>query len=468
MRKHAGLALLMTFACSAHAATRAEWLEDFHFVLGEIAVHYANLDFAIRDRKVDLTALRKRAEDGIRAASTDRESQIAIDQFMAAFGDGHANVQWPSTPRPAMPKTALCDRLGYATREIGGIDFGRLPEYTAIADDDTPDIPAGVLHLDKNVIAGVIRIREFTESLHPALCLAALHDLKLADDATCEGDCRHDVNRAVTDRLTAALERRISTLTKTGAKAVIVDLTGNGGGSDWVDPAARVLAAKPLTAPRLGFIRHAHWVRDLTDRQADVTADVQKSSTDPQLLTAAARLRAALGEAAKPCDRSTLFADVSTTPACSLVVSDAIYATGVLPYAKPGSLNRYESKGVLFHPSLYAYHESANQLPLVVLVDGGTASAAEYFTAMMQDNHAATIVGLPTRGAGCGHTNGGIDAMLPHSAGKLSLPDCVRLRADGTNEVAGIAPDVLVPWSNADSPYQRVFKARAALQKTLR
>jgi hypothetical protein len=48
------------------------------------------------------------------------------------------------------------------------------------------------------------------------------------------------------------------------------------------------------------------------------------------------------------------------------------------------------------------------------------------------------------------------------------MPDCVRLRADGSNEVAGITPDILVPWANRDSEYQRVNKLVTTLETNLR
>jgi C-terminal processing protease CtpA/Prc len=102
-------------------------------------------------------------------------------------------------------------------------------------------------------------------------------------------------------------------------------------------------------------------------------------------------------------------------------------------------------------------------LPLYVLVDKDTWSAAEYFAALLQDNHAATIVGELTGGAGCGYTNGGIPTQLKNSKAEVQMPDCVRLRADGSDEVSGITPDVLVPWAKRDSAYQRVRKLMTTL-----
>jgi hypothetical protein len=61
-----------------------------------------------------------------------------------------------------------------------------------------------------------------------------------------------------------------------------------------------------------------------------------------------------------------------------------------------------------------------------------TWSAAEEFAAVLQDNRAALIVGAPTGGADCGHTDGGTPTTFAQSREVLKLPDCVRLRATAT------------------------------------
>jgi C-terminal processing protease CtpA/Prc len=152
-------------------------------------------------------------------------------------------------------------------------------------------------------------------------------------------------------------------------------------------------------------------------------------------------------------------------PDCSLLVSTPqLHSTGVMAYAKPGSLpDSVMSRGALFFASHYRYREGVNKLPLFVLTDGGTASAAELFAAMLRDNDAARLLGTSTLGSGCGHTNGGIDATLKNSGAKLELPDCARLRADGSNEVMGIVPDMLIAWRYRDSAFQKATKTAKAL-----
>ena len=455
MRRVIATFLLLAVTRVADANTTEQWLEDFRFILGEISSHYANLDSVIEDRRVDLSALRKRTEERIRAAKDDVEAQRAIDGFMNAFGDGHAYVRWTRPGSTAVTaKRPLCDRLGYASRDFGGIDFGRLDDYVPIQDADSDLFPGGIL--GRRI--GIVRIHDFSERAHPRLCTAGAAALQISDDAECDFDCGRRVQLASGDLLTAALERRLQSLQKAGARAIVVDITRNGGGSDWVEPAARVMTPVALKASRMAFVRHPHWVTQLEQRIADV----------PDHPAAVLVFSRAAEEAQKPCDRSGLWADPPKPPQCSQLVVSDFHATGFLPYAKPGSLDGVPNKNVLFNPSQYRYREGVNRLPLTVLVDGGTGSAAEYFAAMLQDNEAATIAGLPSRGLGCGHTNGGIFVNLPNSHGRLALPDCARMRADGSNEVLGVMPDVLVPWRDFDSAYQRAAKAAAVLLRPIR
>lgn len=426
-------------------------LEDFHQLLAEMSSHYANLDSAIADRRLDLPALRKRTELAIRNATSDADARSAIEAFLNAFGDGHVGIDWTPAPPPVRPSRPrpLCERFGYKAIDPGGIAFAQLPEYHAVDDADAKDFPGGILQLSPERKIGVLRIRLFTATIHPELCALA------AKSVVCDDECEHRLELAVDNLATAALERRAEALRKAGATAIVVDLTGNGGGTDWVEPAARVLTPVALQSPRLGFIRHPHWVKDLRERLADVEHDKLGPA-------AAATLREAIAFASEACDRSGVWNDPPAAAKCTFVNDRLLFASGLLPYAKPGT------PSVLFLPGQYAYHEGANTLPLVVLVDQRTASASEYFAAMLQDNHAATIVGTPTVGAGCGHTNGGIWATLKNSGARVSLPDCARFRADGTNEVAGVTPDVLVPWGPRDSAYQRAAKALTAIRSASR
>jgi C-terminal processing protease CtpA/Prc len=103
----------------------------------------------------------------------------------------------------------------------------------------------------------------------------------------------------------------------------------------------------------------------------------------------------------------------------------------------------------------------------MVLVDQETWSAAEEFAAILQDNRAAIVVGARTGGAGCGHTYGGTPTRLRNSGAILEVPDCVRFRADGSNEVRGIMPDVLVGWRHSDGLAYRASLLAPAVPRAI-
>jgi carboxyl-terminal processing protease len=94
-----------------------------------------------------------------------------------------------------------------------------------------------------------------------------------------------------------------------------------------------------------------------------------------------------------------------------------------------------------------AGHAIAASIPVVVLVDGNTASASEIVAAALQDHHRATIVGTHTFGKGVFQeeqllSNGG---ALDITVGEYFTPNGRNLGGGGVKQGAGITPEVLVP-----------------------
>jgi C-terminal processing protease CtpA/Prc len=135
--------------------------------------------------------------------------------------------------------------------------------------------------------------------------------------------------------------------------------------------------------------------------------------------------------------------------------------------ADPQTLRGRPWAGLVFHPEEVPYDEGVWQGPLLVLVDRYTGSAAEEFAAELQDNHAAIIVGETTYGVGCGHTDGGTPTKLLNSGAILELPDCARFRADGSNEVRGVVPDVLLGFRKSDNARLKAVTLMAKMSEAL-
>ncbi|HKQ12784.1 MAG TPA: S41 family peptidase, partial [Steroidobacteraceae bacterium] len=106
--------------------------------------------------------------------------------------------------------------------------------------------------------------------------------------------------------------------------------------------------------------------------------------------------------------------------------------------------------------------------PVYLLTDSGTASAAEMFAAQMRDRGIAKTVGVRTLGLGCGSMVESAPLTLPHSRLSVRIPNCVRLRADGTDEVAGVAPDFPVLPTANESPRARAARVLAVIDRDLR
>jgi carboxyl-terminal processing protease len=95
----------------------------------------------------------------------------------------------------------------------------------------------------------------------------------------------------------------------------------------------------------------------------------------------------------------------------------------------------------------------AASIPMVVLVDKDTASAAEIVTAALQDNGRAKVVGTHTFGKGVFQeleplSNGG---GLKITVGEYFTPNGRNLGGGGVHEGKGITPEILVPSSQIDS-----------------
>ncbi|HMH46202.1 MAG TPA: S41 family peptidase [Solirubrobacteraceae bacterium] len=91
-------------------------------------------------------------------------------------------------------------------------------------------------------------------------------------------------------------------------------------------------------------------------------------------------------------------------------------------------------------------HAISGSIPVVVLVDGSTASAAEIVTAALQDHRRATVVGIHTFGKGVFQeqeplSNGG---ALEITVGEYFTPDGRNLGGGGVKQGAGITPELRV------------------------
>jgi hypothetical protein len=404
---------------------------------------YANLDWLESEREIKLDPLFDQAAAFIRKAPDEAAVRSMFDRLPNKLSDGHVVIDWPqpavsmanASVAPPAPRD-LCKEIGYNSRQNGKGIAQALPGYDPLPSSDNPFTAGTIASGDAKV--GVLRIGIFQPQGFPELCRTAVRELSIPANKPCEDECQNKIVTSAYKELTAGLEDRIHQLKAAGATVLLVDITNNGGGSEWAEAAARIISPKLLVSERRGFVRGEHWAKQWRELAARLREFAKGASPADRksLLQYATEADAALREAQTPC--------TSATGSCERL-GRAGYSTGLVGAARAGTFNGREGWAVhVFSPAQFPYHDGVWDGPLIVLVDQETWSAAEEFAAVLQDNKAAIVMGARTGGAGCGYTWGGTPTKLKNSGAILKLPDCVRFRGDGSNEVRGILPDEVV------------------------
>ncbi len=444
------------------------WIADLDQVREVFLTKYANLEWAVFQREADLPQLFADTEARINRATNDWEARSAFERLARRLGDGHVVFDWPRSGGHAMAAASTpqerCTALGYDARMRAAPLAANAVGYRPLSTPQSDEFPAGVISLNSQLI-GVLQIGVFTQQGFPALCQSALREPAIAVDKPCDDACSDRIDAWASDQLTRDLTAQLRALKDAGATVLVVDVAGNGGGSEWAEAVARMLTPIHLRSEELEFVRGEHWAKSFAEDEASLRHFAEQASGPDRtlLLNLADEVEARRKVALTPCDSAPLWHGAH--PACSWL-GRGFCGSGLLASADPSQLRGKPWASLLFTPMEFPYEEGVWTGPLIVLVDRNTGSAASEFAAVLQDNHAAIIMGEPA-GAGCGHTNGGTPTTLANSKATLEVPDCARLRADGSNEVMGILPDVLVAFSAVDGAHLRGVRFMAKLPEAV-
>jgi hypothetical protein len=462
----AGAAAFVPAAWAQAAYDSAGWLDDYAQLKKIMEKDYANLAwFASPEGGLDLPRLDRETLQALRAARSDEEARQVITRFVAAFKGGHFSVQLPLAKSPSEPKAVpakdfdaadtagVCAAQGFlpTSRIAFSLPFETLPNFKLLADGMTSVYRAGIATASDGRKMGVIRVQSFRLRAFPATCSIALAELR-AKGAQISADSLYD---AADEKWLSALKEQIAALKAAGVTALMIDVGDNPGGDDTGDLFPRLLTDKPVHSARLMVTAGRAGKAYAEERLTSLDAAIAKSPPQPAL-DALTQARSFFAKARKAAEVSCDMSWVWTTrkpwagDACKRLVS-AGYAGG---YAATLPQGAFGDQNVAYRLS---YASGADEYwalwtgPLYVLTDGSTYSSAEMFSAVVQDNHIGKTVGSTTGGDGCGFMSGDIRQTLPHSGLRLRIPDCLRLRADGSNEVSGIAPDIpVLPMGGED------------------
>ncbi len=381
---------------------RAAWLADYEQLKKAVEESYANLQWSRTSKAVDLVSLNVNAVRALQEATSNSGARAALADFVAGFDDGHFSVE-RKPPQPlaallnvfersseasvnfAMSAIDVCNALGFKTVEHElAVDGAHPLANTTFA--------AGTLTTASKRAFGIIRIPLFQQREYGAVCERSWPAFQANRTGVCDAECQDHFGVLVKHELAQALADDARALVSAGAEGVVIDLTGNGGGTEWAEFAAVALTHRPLQLPRIALIR------------AITRADSAKVS----------------------CNLARIWQDRDFQPSCwNIIVMPAdTQARQDGAYARP-----YDGR-------------------LFIMTDARTASASEQLAATLRDNEAAYTIGQKTMGVGCGFVDGGNPVTLTHSRLVVWMPNCARFRADGSNEFEGVIPDYPVDWGS--------------------
>lgn len=427
------------------------WLADLAQIRAAVDNSYPNRDWLTGEREVSLDRWFDRTADTIRASRSDAVARRALEKLVERFNDGHVVLSWPTpttetivgpdqsarAQAPSIP--SFCAARGYNAGQVTAGNAASLSGYQTI--DVGGPFQSGLVSTERKIV-GVIRIGVFSPQGYPAICEQALDNLRTDVRKPCDAACDDQLLTEAYAIMTRGLMTTIARLRAAGAQVLMVDLTRNGGGTEWAEAAARIVSPVSLRSAPLAVMRGDAWVRRWDDLAAKLRMEAKRASReDRSMLIDFSARAAATANGLKPCIGS----------ACTRL-AQAGFASGLLSELASGQLDGRKWGVDVFSPAQFPYRDSVWKGPLIVLVDGETWSAAEQFAAMLQDNNAAVIMGARTGGAGCGHLDGNDPITLTHSKAKLEMPNCGRFRKDGSNEVSGIVPDVSTGVRSNDGP----------------
>jgi|GEM_PF-272350 len=463
---------------------RKAWLEDYSTLKHALERSYSNLAwFASPQGGVNLPALDRRTLALLHHAKSDDDARSALLAFVAGFHDGHFS-QLPSLapatggkikepapfPYDRQKPEAGCAALGYAAngRTDFSFPFESLPGFTLIADGQEQPFRAGILMTDDHVQIGILRIYSFRTEQYFAVCKKAWE----GDVWDEHGQLRMPALRSDLDKeWYRTLAEVLKQFQRAKVNAVLVDIGNNSGGNDSGDMAASLFSAMPMHSAKLRMSQDTVASKAYFDEVFTALKRVgtyHPEAASQQLIDEVTKsFSAEQARLASPCPMEWVWKKRQDwqSSGCKRLV-DAGSAGGPLDYLKPGVVEDVRIAKELHWPAEYVQLWGTWTGPTYVLTNNRTYSSAEMFAAILQNNHAARIIGAQTGGDGCGFIDGPEPTTLPNSQLRFRIPNCVRLRADGTDEVAGVKPDLSVPATD-ESARIRAYRLTQVIETDL-
>jgi len=234
------------------------WTADLERIEADMAQGYANLDWIASQRRLDLPKLDTETRQRLAGAHSRVRAFLALREFVHAFGDPHLRLQWGRRPieetvsRSAgaqsvvstevieqdSPAGADCAAAGYEEGEHGfAFPFAKLPGWRRLPGTDFPAGVAGDV--------GVLRIAQLGENEYAGAC-EKVFSTNIGARA---------LQLAVRGKQQAQLRSALAAIRQAGAKRLLIDVSGNGGGSEWVSEVIALMTPRRMSRAEVRVVK---------------------------------------------------------------------------------------------------------------------------------------------------------------------------------------------------------------------
>lgn len=210
---------------------RQLWLDDYARLKQGLAQGYANLDWQVDERDQDLAAIDAETSARLEGAFSHFQAWLAMRDFIGRFDDPHLQLKFGAadpSERMLPEQSAVnaewidCTANGFKSDDFTtSLAYPRAAGWMALAPGNFPAGTIGEI--------GIVRIAEFGEQKYRGDCNDNPMDARELQLAT-----RAHLNREFVDIL--------AQLKEAGATRLVIDVTGNGGGSEWSSEMAAMLS----------------------------------------------------------------------------------------------------------------------------------------------------------------------------------------------------------------------------------
>lgn len=227
---------------------RQAWLSDYARLKVALAQNYANLDWQVERRGLNLSRADRFIFFALQAAQDNTAATLAMVKLIEAFDDPHLELRAGRPPESAslVPRSSDTDGPAKIANNCDADGYQDGEPATRLPYPSSPDWrPLSEAPFQTGLIGhtGIIRIPAFGEDQYRTTCIKVSkrgltgRELQLAT--------RHDLNRQ--------LLALIGDLRARGITRLVVDLSRNGGGSEWSSEAVTLFVPGKLRRqePRL-------------------------------------------------------------------------------------------------------------------------------------------------------------------------------------------------------------------------